>query len=149
MTARLLRPVQDRIRREVNATVHGGGGFHLERYDRPPGDPGLLGPDSVTWRVHGDPPGIMIERNPGVTLIWECLSYRATRQPEGGLLFHIGSPQRTSWWREGREATRHEIIDSIRTGLPHLQRVAEAEGPGAIQLLQTLVERAVRLVPAT
>lgn len=28
--------------------------FPEERYDRPPGDPGLFGPDSVTWRVHAD-----------------------------------------------------------------------------------------------
>ena len=29
--------------------------FPEERYDAPPGDPGLFGPDSVTWRVHADP----------------------------------------------------------------------------------------------
>ncbi|MBU8978218.1 MULTISPECIES: oxygenase MpaB family protein [unclassified Lysobacter] len=28
-------------------------------YDRPPGDPGLFGPDSVTWRVHADFPGML------------------------------------------------------------------------------------------
>ncbi len=29
--------------------------FPGERYDEPVGDMGLYGPDSVTWRVHGDP----------------------------------------------------------------------------------------------
>jgi uncharacterized protein (DUF2236 family) len=28
-------------------------------YDQPPGDPGLFGPDSVTWRVHSDFPGML------------------------------------------------------------------------------------------
>src|SRR5260221_7986790 len=57
---RLLHPLKTYIRREVNATVHGTGGMHLERYEAPPGDPGLLGPDSVTWRVHSDPPGMLM-----------------------------------------------------------------------------------------
>jgi uncharacterized protein (DUF2236 family) len=28
-------------------------------YDRPPGDPGLFGPDSAVWRVHSDFPGML------------------------------------------------------------------------------------------
>nr|WP_293397609.1 oxygenase MpaB family protein [Nevskia sp.] len=28
-------------------------------YDQPLGDPGLFGPDSVTWRIHGDFPAMM------------------------------------------------------------------------------------------
>lgn len=28
-------------------------------YDHPPGDPGLFGPDSVTWRIHADFPGML------------------------------------------------------------------------------------------
>jgi uncharacterized protein (DUF2236 family) len=28
-------------------------------YDHPPGDPGLFGPDSVTWRIHSDFPGML------------------------------------------------------------------------------------------
>jgi uncharacterized protein (DUF2236 family) len=59
MTARLLDPLKGFVAHEVNATVHGGD-LHLERYDRPAGDPGLLGPGSVTWRVHADPPGMLM-----------------------------------------------------------------------------------------
>ena len=59
MTARILGPLKTYVQREVNATVHGTGGMHLERYEAPLGDPGLLGPDSVTWRVHSDPPGML------------------------------------------------------------------------------------------
>jgi uncharacterized protein (DUF2236 family) len=59
MTARVLQPLRHYIAREINATVHGGD-LHLERYNGPEGDPGLLGPDSVTWRVHSDPPGMLM-----------------------------------------------------------------------------------------
>ena len=36
------------------AQLFGADRFPQERYDWPPGDPGLFGPDSVTWRVHAD-----------------------------------------------------------------------------------------------
>ncbi|MEZ0065887.1 uncharacterized protein (DUF2236 family) [Streptacidiphilus sp. MAP12-20] len=49
--------LRERIRRQVYATVHGQG-LDLTRYDRPSGDPGLFGPDSVVWLVHGDLPGM-------------------------------------------------------------------------------------------
>ncbi|KQV15946.1 hypothetical protein ASC99_28805 [Kitasatospora sp. Root107] len=48
-----------RLLDEINATVHGDD-LHLERYDQPAGDPGLFGPDSVVWRVHGHPAGMLV-----------------------------------------------------------------------------------------
>jgi uncharacterized protein (DUF2236 family) len=45
------------LRRPVRGTIDslfGGDRFPEEQYDSPPGDPGLFGPDSVTWRVHAD-----------------------------------------------------------------------------------------------
>src|SRR5690349_7946939 len=60
MAATILAPVKSLVRREVNTKVHGSQGLHLERYDRPAGDPGLFGPDSVTWRVHADAPGMLM-----------------------------------------------------------------------------------------
>ncbi|MER8187761.1 oxygenase MpaB family protein [Kitasatospora sp. NPDC094015] len=48
-----------RLLAEVNATVHGHD-LHLERYDRPAGDPGLFGPGSVVWRVHEHPAGMLV-----------------------------------------------------------------------------------------
>ena len=50
--------VVDRLRRLALAPVArslAGSRMPGERYDVPLGDPGLFGPDSVTWRVHGDP----------------------------------------------------------------------------------------------
>ncbi|NZA26323.1 DUF2236 domain-containing protein [Luteimonas sp. SJ-92] len=46
-----------RIRRWVlSAFPRGRSGID---YDHPPGDPGLFGPDSVTWRIHADFPGML------------------------------------------------------------------------------------------
>lgn len=54
---RLAIPVHDRLRYWVL------GAFPREPqngidYDAPAGDPGLFGPDSITWRVHADFPGM-------------------------------------------------------------------------------------------
>ncbi|MFJ8628630.1 oxygenase MpaB family protein [Kitasatospora sp. NPDC093550] len=54
-----LGALRARLLAEINATVHGRD-LHLERYDRPAGDPGLFGPDSVVWRVHGHPAGMLM-----------------------------------------------------------------------------------------
>ncbi|RKE22951.1 oxygenase MpaB family protein [Streptomyces sp. TLI_171] len=62
MTGAWRRPVEAlrlRLLREINSTVHGAD-LHLERYDRPPGDPGLFGPNSVVWQVHGHPAGMLV-----------------------------------------------------------------------------------------
>lgn len=100
---------------------------------------------SVDDLPHAQPPGIMIERNPGVSLIWVTQSYRVERQ-DGGLLFRIGAPTKTEWWAQGRPATRDEVIDSISSGVPllanhcatHEERVA----------LLTAVQRSVKFLPA-
>ena len=36
------------------ASLFAGDRFPEEQYDEPAGDPGLFGPDSVTWTVHAD-----------------------------------------------------------------------------------------------
>jgi hypothetical protein len=97
---------------------------------------------------HAPPPGLMIERNPGVTLIWRTQSYRTETQPEGGFLFRIGAPLQTEWYAQGRPATHAEIIESIETGLPLLRQYAELDGPAAVADFERSVERAVKLVPA-
>ncbi len=50
--------VLDVARRPVRSGLAGlfeSDRFPQEQYDEPAGDPGLFGPDSVTWRVHADP----------------------------------------------------------------------------------------------
>lgn len=54
----LTRPAREPIRRWVLSAFPRGGGGHVD-YEHPVGDPGLFGPDSATWRVHSDFPGML------------------------------------------------------------------------------------------
>lgn len=90
-----------------------------------------------------DAPGLPIMRNPGVTLVWVTKSYRIRSN-----LFYVGDPVSTAWYREGRAATRQEVLDSIQSGLPSLTEMAAAEGPTAVQALEYATAVAMRLVPA-
>ena len=72
------------------------------------------------------PAGHMITRNPGVTLLWTTEGYTLFKDGRGGVLIHIGDPTAVEWWREGRAATRAEVEESIRTGLPELVAMAES-----------------------
>lgn len=86
----------------------------------------------------------MILRNPGVALVWVTRSYRV-HQAEGGVLFRVGEPHDVSWWAQGREATRAEILASIDTGLPELRRHAEEQRMA--HELPGLIAKAMKLVP--
>ncbi|MGQ3057703.1 MAG: oxygenase MpaB family protein, partial [Nevskia sp.] len=55
---RLTAPLEKRLRDWVVGVFPRDEKLAIE-YDQPLGDPGLFGPDSVTWRVHGDFPGMM------------------------------------------------------------------------------------------
>lgn len=78
-------------------------------------------PDETT-----PPPGIMIRRNPGVTLLW--ITKRWTRfRTDDGWLFSVGEPTATRWYAESRQATREEVLASIDSGLPELHAVALAD----------------------
>lgn len=72
-----------------------------------------------------DPPGIMIRRNPGVTLLWTTKSYQLEVDARGGVLFRISEPSGVAWYREGRPATRAEVEHSTMTGLPVLQELCQ------------------------
>ncbi len=63
--------------------------------------------------------GIMIERNPGVSLLWSTTGYHLEKAGHG-YLFRLSDPVQLSFWAHGRHATRQEIADSITTGLPAL-----------------------------
>ena len=92
-------------------------------------------------------PGQMIERNPGVTLVWLTRSYRIQRE-HNGLLFRIGPPVAVQWYAEGREASRDEVMASITSGVPLLAKLAYEDGPEAVTLLEKMTARALKLVPA-
>lgn len=82
--------------------------------------------------------GITIERNPGVTVIWETKGYKPFREGEGWLI-EVGEPIGFTAWREGRKATREELLESVRTGLPVLIDLAEREGDHAVHELEKRV----------
>lgn len=92
--------------------------------------------------------GVMLKRNPGVTLLWTTLSFRIMNDGRGGALFRLGDPEFLQWWAEGRTATRAEILESINSGLPLLRGIAEQEGEEAVAEFEQYVERGMRLVPA-
>jgi hypothetical protein len=94
-----------------------------------------------------DAAGIAIPRNPGVTLLWYCKDYQVIRV-DNGLLFKIPGPSQVRWFREGRKATRDEIMESINTGVPILKGMAEEEGPEALQELHRMTAAALKFVPA-
>ena len=95
-----------------------------------------------------DPGGIMLARNPGVALVWITRDHKVVDDGRGGVLFRIGSPTRTLWFAEGRDATRAEVLASIDSGLPALADMARQDGPDAEAELARMTDAAMRLVPA-
>jgi hypothetical protein len=74
------------------------------------------------------PPGLPIDRNPGVVCLWTAKQY--TTSPvrsvgaNPGVLFRLGNPESVEFWAEGRRATRAEVEASVASGLPILAREA-------------------------
>jgi hypothetical protein len=101
------------------------------------------------------PAGHMIERNPGVTLLWYVTETRfraflaaGEMGAPPGMLFELGPPAWVEWYAEGRRAMRHEVIASIDSGLPALRDVAAAQGPAAERALAEQHFAALQLVPS-
>ena len=89
--------------------------------------------------------GVMVERNPGVALVWVTREW-APFWAGNGVLFNVGQPIATEWWAHGRAATRAEVLASIESGLPILREAAAAESAEAE--LDRQVEKAMTLIPA-
>lgn len=96
-----------------------------------------------------DAPGIMIDRNPGVTCLW------TTRSPGAkpfnangtGILFRLFPPTDLSWWAESRAATQAEVDASVASGLPLLKQMAEQDPrPGALDALDLMMIDALPLL---
>lgn len=98
-----------------------------------------------------EPAGVSIERNPGVTCLYEAATYRPFKVSQSGAqagwLLELGVPQRVDYWREGREATRAEAWESIRSGMPLLIEAAQRDGVPAVQLLGKQYQAALSLLP--
>ena len=76
-------------------------------------------------------PGLTIDRNPGVTALWVTRGYTTFRAEHHGAgrgeLIRVGDPERVEWYREGRPATRDEVMASIESGLPILRATADRQ----------------------
>ena len=90
--------------------------------------------------------GLMLERNPGVSVIW--LTKKMQRVPDqlGSWLIKVGDPVSVRFFREGREATREEIVASIESGMPLLRRYAI--GRKESELLDKQYDQAMTYLPA-
>jgi hypothetical protein len=107
------------------------------------------------WEAGKLPPaGVMVERNPGVTLLWYTRRHElinSTYKPGvagRGVLFRLGKPFLTEWYAHGRDATRAEVLESIESGLPVLREASmKHDGPAAIPLLENQITQAMRLLP--
>jgi hypothetical protein len=99
--------------------------------------------------------GIMIERNPGVMMLWYTRRHhllnvhrRAQANAGAGTLFQLGRPFKLEWYTQGRPATRAEILESIESGLPILRETAaQQDGPAGVAYLETQIVDAMKLVP--
>lgn len=95
-----------------------------------------------------EPAGLSIDRNPGVTCLWYCTGYELFPDGQGGQLLSIPNPSGVRWFREGRNATRAEIMESIESGLPILRHVAMMDGKRAERELEWAITRAMKFIPA-
>jgi hypothetical protein len=91
--------------------------------------------------------GICIERNPGVTLLWFAREggWKLELHPEGYLFRLTREPLMLEWYREGRAATRAEILESIDSGMPILRAASEIDDSG--EALDVQYKVAMRLLP--
>ncbi len=94
-----------------------------------------------------EPAGVMIKRNPGVTLLWVTREWRPFRV-DNGYLFRLGDPTDVAFYREGRAATRSEVEASVTSGLPLLEEPAREQGPHAIAALNRMRAAFETLLPA-
>lgn len=93
-----------------------------------------------------EPGGIAIKRNPGVTCIWVTKDFRV-RRDGNGVLFRLGDPISTDWYSHGRRATRAEVEESIRTGIPILMEMAVEDGGMAVAMLKSQIVKSNLYLP--
>lgn len=97
-----------------------------------------------------EPGGYGLRRNPGVACLWISKIYPKPFHPHignPGILFELGPPMETVWYREGRLATRAEVEEAVEEGLPNLMSIAEAESPAAVAALNRMAAAAVAHYP--
>lgn len=92
--------------------------------------------------------GMMITRNPGVTMLWITREFEVVLDDKNRPLISMGEPENVEWWAYGRRATRDEVDESVATGLPILQASVQPHGPAAMAALEKQIERFQRYLPS-
>jgi hypothetical protein len=112
----------------------------------------------ATRRVAGMPEGAMpgagmpLLRNPGAVGLWTTKIFHAYRVGKErdrmgeGTLFKFGDPTSIEWYSQGRPATKDEVLESIRSGLPALADMAQEEGPTGLSDLALHIGVALKLL---
>jgi hypothetical protein len=97
------------------------------------------------------PPGVCLERNPGVTCLWLSKDYEVFKAGTGAddFLIKVGDPVEVVWYAQGRAATRAEVQSSIDSGYPALEQAArdDREPVAAMRELEAHRRTAARLLP--
>jgi len=93
------------------------------------------------------PPGEFLTRNPGVSALWQTRHHETFGDGRAGWLIQVGRPTRVDWYTCGRLATRVEVIDSLRRGLPTLQSFAAQDGDDALAEFWRCVGRVMPYLP--
>lgn len=86
--------------------------------------------------------GVLLERNPGVTLLWTTRSYEVFDAGNGKPLIEIGESEQVEWWAERLPATREQVTASVESGLPFLAELAKEQAGGleALARMKAMLE---------
>lgn len=102
-----------------------------------------------------EPAGFGIKRQPGAVCVWLTDTFEVFKVPEeftkqgagSGILFELGEPFKVLWFKQGRAATREEILESINSGYHHLLELAQAQGAEAVAELERRRAETMKLLP--
>jgi len=92
------------------------------------------------------PAGVALDRNPGVAAVWVTHDFEIFPDPNRRPLIHVGDPEDVEWWAQGKPATRAQVEESVRTGLPFLEELA-VQQTGGMEALRQQVRAGERFFP--
>jgi hypothetical protein len=94
------------------------------------------------------PPGIPLERNPGVVCVATTKGFYIIDTDHGPLI-KLGRIEEVLWFAEGATADRATVKDALDRGLPALRELAVADGMVAVRELNRLIVAAHTYLPRT
>lgn len=81
--------------------------------------PFMVNPNRKRIDKNATVPGLPLDRNPGVTLVYTAKHFRT--EVTDNILYHLGPHHRIEAWKEGRRATLYEFTQSVDTGIEELR----------------------------